>query len=67
MWIKSPTCLKFKAHMYGKGIGSLTVSKVKRENSSILYTKSGSQSQQWFDVMVDIPVDRPYQVSKNLL
>ncbi len=49
--------------MYGSTMGNLTVSKVKGGNSSVLYTKSGSQGKDWFDVMVDIPVDSSFQVS----
>ncbi len=49
--------------MYGSTMGNLTVSKVKGGNSSVLYTKNGSQSKDWFDVLVDIPADSSYQVN----
>ncbi len=51
--------------MYGRDIGTLTVSKVKGGSSTALYTKSGNQgTAAWFDVQVDIPVDSSFQVNK---
>ncbi len=62
-WSSSaPSCLSFKANMYGSSTGSLSVATVKGASRTVLYTKTGDQGQAWFDVKIDVPAASSFQV-----
>ena len=64
MYSRTPTCMRFYAHMDGANIGSLTVLINKRGSSGVIaYRKDGEQCKDWFEVMVDLPVEQSFSVS----
>ena len=59
--------MRFYAHMDGVNIGSLTVLINKRGSSGVIaYRKDGQQSKDWFEVMVDLPIEQSFSVSITL-
>ncbi len=58
----TPSCLSFKANMFGSTIGSLSVATIKGASRTVLYTKTGNQGQAWFDVKIDVPAATSFQV-----
>ena len=57
-----PGCLSFKAHMYGRGIGSLKVEKLEGSQRTELFEKVGNQGNKWLTFKVDLPSGGPYKV-----
>ena len=60
--------MRFYAHMHGVNIGSLTVLITKKGSSGVTYPviayhRYGHQSKDWFEVMVDLPVEQSFSVS----
>ena len=59
-----PTCLRFKAHMYGSSINTLRIDKIEGSAKTALFTKVGNQGNKWLSFNVDLPAGGPYKVIK---
>ena len=71
MYSRTPTCMRFYAHMYGDNIGSLTVLINKKDEfgttfQHVAYSKHGQQSKNWFEVKINLPVSHDFSVSITL-
>ncbi|CAH1243820.1 MDGA1 [Branchiostoma lanceolatum] len=55
-------CLLFWAHMYGGYVGTLTVSVKAGGTTTVIWSRSRNQGNQWFSVAVNIPTTGSYQV-----
>eukprot|EP00794_Sanderia_malayensis_P018883 gene18883-20784_t len=58
----TPTCLKFKANMYGSNIKTLEVSSVISGSKTSMLKITGNKGQNWFDKSIDLPVGKDFQV-----
>ena len=57
------TCITFYYHMYGSGMGNLTVN----VNGRVLFRKSGNQGDRWIVAKFDNYIVGVYKVSQYLL
>ena len=56
-------CLRFFYHMFGRTMGSLSVYLVPSgQTKKFLFTKTGSQKDDWKLAELNLNVDKPYQV-----
>ena len=60
------TCLSFKAHMYGSGIGTLKIEKIEGNSKTVLFTKAGNQQNKWHSFSVNLQSGGPYKVINSV-
>ena len=58
-----PSCLSFKAHMYGKDINRLRIDMVLGGSRTMLLETIGNQGNKWHSYDVDLPRGGPYKVA----
>ena len=60
--VDKSSCLRLKAHMYGRDIGYLKIEKIKGPSKTTLLAVVGTQGSRWFSVNVNLPEGDTYKV-----
>ena len=55
-------CMRFYANMNGRDMGDLKVDVLADGETKTVYHKTGNQGPQWFEGLVQLPVDKEFQV-----
>ena len=62
----SPMCLRFWTHMYGSGVGTLSIQLAdtrEEGHEQVLWTLSGESGNAWYQAQVAVSSANPFRVS----